>query len=107
MNCEKWRPVVRKAEMAGNALAIHVTFRCPFCKYRSDFETKGHIINVVLRMLILEWEFEEIVKPRGCSVCGIVSTLPEKEKIELTQDIKQVITEAWLLEKAREEVPVV
>ncbi|MEK7575635.1 MAG: hypothetical protein AAB491_00940 [Patescibacteria group bacterium] len=96
MNYEKWWPVVRKAEMAGNALVIHVVFLCPFCDTKSDFETEGHIIDVTIYTLLLEWKFQEIIKPKNCSICGIVSVLPEKEKKDFLKDIKQTITKSWL-----------
>ncbi len=94
MNFERWWPVVTKAVMGRNALAIHVVFRCPFCHIEANFKTGEQ--SAEQRELLLEWEFSEIIKPKSCPVCGIVSTLPEKDKVKLFEDIQTIITVSWL-----------
>ena len=115
MNLERWWPVVTKAVIGGNALAIHVVFWCPFCHrvifgspschVELNFETSGHIISAGQHELLLEWKFKDIIKPKSCPVCGIVSTLPEKDKVKLFEDIRTIVTVSWLDQKSEEKDP--
>lgn len=105
MNFERWWSVVTKAVIGGNALAIHVVFRCPFCHIEANFKTGGHIISAGQRELLLEWKFSEIIKPKSCPVCGIVSTLPEKDKVKFFEDIQTIITVSWLSIRSEEKNP--
>jgi len=107
MDLKIWWPVVTKAVMAGNALAIQIILSCSSCHVELTFKTGGHLMGVdeKSREQLIEWKLNELIKLKGCPSCGAVSTLPKRDRICLSEGMRNLITISWLSRHSQERNP--
>jgi len=99
MNLENWKPIIGKGQYPGKYLFIQATLRCPFCHKSTTIQTEGHSIACTTERgldQLIEWKLNGVIKNRACDECGIVSTLPEIDKKNLSFELHDLITLEWL-----------
>jgi len=96
MNLRRWKPVIDDGQYPGKYLSIQTTLECPFCSKPVTIITGGHSISTSNKDNLIQWKTDEVLKPRACSNCGIISTLPEADKRRLLEEVGSIITVEWL-----------
>jgi len=97
MYLEFWAPLAVKSQTwPGKFLELKARVTCPFCKESTVIRTGGHSISTSDKDNLIQWKTDEVLKPRACSNCGIVSTLPEIDRKRFLEEVRSTITAEWL-----------
>src|SRR4030042_2755106 len=109
MYLKKWQPVFEPTfgsmHNGDMTLLFEVELECSFCGASEGLQTKGHccLESVYKKSIdtLLGWKINEIIQYRGCSKCGIVSTLPSADLQRLRDEAQEQITAGRILMESK------
>jgi len=96
-------------------LKIDLAFECPLCKTKHQFTSGKYCIlnasffhnphrNPLPLVVVINRLMSEINLNRACNKCGVISCLPEEERIKIRQDLEE-ITIKQIKEKSTAFIP--